>query len=98
MRLIDADALGKRITKRLRKKGSFEGKDITELGYVILCIHEAETVDTERHGHWEYNPKDAFEVMYELPKCSVCGHESSDALNYCSNCGAKMDEEIEEDE
>ena len=54
MRLIDADALGKRITKRLRKKGSFEGKEITELGYAILCIHEAETVDAEpiRHGHW----------------------------------------------
>lgn len=49
-------------------------------------------VSTERHGHWEYNPKDAFEVMFELPKCSVCGHESSDALNYCPSCGAKMDE------
>ena len=48
--------------------------------------------DAERkHGHWIYEPKDAIEMMFTLPKCSECGHESADALNYCSNCGAKMD-------
>ena len=45
-----------------------------------------------RHGYWIYKPKDAIEMMFTLPKCSECGHESSDALNYCPNCGAKMDE------
>lgn len=47
---------------------------------------------TERHGHWIFNPKDAIEMMFTLPKCSECGAESSDGGNYCPNCGAKMDE------
>lgn len=45
-----------------------------------------------RHGHWIFNPKDAIEMMFTLPKCSECGAESSDGGNYCPNCGAKMDE------
>lgn len=93
MRLIDADALGKRINKRLRKKGSFEGKDITELGYVILCIHEAETVDAERHGHWR-KVDDKEPLAWD---CSVCGAMCHYNTPYCPICGAKMDEE-EEDE
>lgn len=47
---------------------------------------------SQRHGHWIFNPKDAIEMMFTLPKCSECGAESSDSGNYCSNCGAKMDE------
>ena len=44
-----------------------------------------------KQGKWIYKPKDAIEMMFTLPKCSVCGHESSDANNYCPNCGAKME-------
>lgn len=44
-----------------------------------------------KRGEWIYKPKDAIEMMFTLPKCSVCGHESSDANNYCPNCGAKME-------
>ena len=56
-------------------------------------IEQAELVDAVEvvHGEWEYNPRDAIEMMFTLPKCSICGHESADALNYCPNCGAKMD-------
>ena len=43
-------------------------------------------------GKWVYNPRDAIEMMFTLPKCSICGHETSDALHYCPNCGAKMEE------
>lgn len=96
MRLIDADEL---IKKMLRDGDTYTNDDIRH-GYhnCQILVYDAPTVDAEpiRHGHWEYNPKDAFEVMFELPKCSVCGHESSDALKYCSNCGALMDEEVEE--
>ena len=45
-----------------------------------------------RHGHWIFDPKDAIEMMFTLPKCSECGAESSDGGNYCPRCGAKMDE------
>ena len=44
-----------------------------------------------KRGEWIYHPKDAIEMMFTLPKCSICGHESSDALNYCPNCGAKIE-------
>ena len=50
-----------------------------------------------RHGRWIFKPKDAIEMMFTLPKCSQCGAESSDAGNYCPNCGAKMDGGDEEE-
>jgi hypothetical protein len=90
MRPIDADALIEHMRKAYNKRIS--DWDLISTVAVIGAEEDAEPV---RHGHWKYSPKDAFEVMFELPKCSVCGHESSDALNYCSNCGAKM-EDVEE--
>lgn len=48
-----------------------------------------------RHGHWidaypDIEPNPMF--MYGI--CSNCGFEQglSDKLNYCPNCGSKMDE------
>lgn len=57
-------------------------------------LSDVPTVDAEpvRHGHWIFNPKDAIEMMFTLPRCSNCGAESPDCGNYCSHCGAKMDE------
>lgn len=43
-----------------------------------------------RHGRWIFNPKDAIEMMFTLPKCSECGAESPNGGNHCPNCGAKM--------
>ena len=48
------------------------------------------------HGHWEIRP-DPYRYLYQKYACSVCGgwrhnlafeHEN---MNYCPNCGAKMD-------
>ena len=44
-----------------------------------------------KHGYWIFNPKDAIEMMFTLPKCSECGAETPNGGNYCSNCGTKMD-------
>ena len=60
-----------------------------------LCTDAADAIEAlqaqlPKRGKWIYKPKDAIEMMFTLPKCSVCGHESSDANNYCPNCGAKM--------
>lgn len=62
-------------------------------------VQKASTIDAVPvvHGEWKYNPKDAIEMMFSLPKCSICGHESSDALNYCPNCGARMDGKVATD-
>lgn len=56
-------------------------------------IEKQPIIDAEpvRHGHWIFNPKDAIEMMFTLPKCSECGAESPNGGNYCPNCGAKMD-------
>ena len=43
-----------------------------------------------KRGEWIFNPSDGIEAMFTKPKCSVCGFESADGLNYCSKCGAKM--------
>jgi hypothetical protein len=81
-RLIDADALKERIiTPRAN------GKDlITEL------IDSMPTIDAEpvRHGKW---------IGYAGTignECSVCGKwidvlQGTAEMNYCPNCGARMD-------
>lgn len=45
------------------------------------------------HGHWIY--------IWDCTKCSNCDYEFTDhndtkRFSYCPNCGAKMDEEVEE--
>ena len=69
---------------------------------VLEDIAEAPIADVVevKHGHWIVNS----EIMH----CSVCGYETSvlrqyvyngekwlplEAINYCGNCGAKMDQE-----
>lgn len=63
------------------------------LGEIKVIPEDQEEAEAQlpKRGEWIYHPKDAIEMMFTLPKCSICGHESSDALNYCPNCGAKME-------
>ena len=64
------------------------------LGDAKDYIDSMPTIEVEpiKHGYWIFNPKDAIEMMFTLPKCSECGAESPNGGNYCPNCGAKMDE------
>lgn len=61
-------------------------------------LYEAPTVDavdTEpiKHGHWiTHNEGNPFEIYGECSRCG-CSQSISDHLNYCPDCGAKMDEE-----
>ena len=86
MRLIDADAL---IDKAYRER-VYSRKIFARL------IESAPTVDTElvKHGRWEMKP-DPFGVFDEIPVCSECGCTTVMRKKYkfCSNCGAKMDED-----
>lgn len=96
-RLIDADALKESIDEHVYLV--HHGFNETEYGCTQYGIHQiidnAPTIDAEpvRHGKWVFNPSDALEAMFAKPKCSECGFESADGGNYCSNCGARMDEE-----
>ena len=80
------EALEKQIDSIENDKTNLEA-DIINLE---IAIDKANT-QLPKRGEWIYKPKDAIEMMFTLPKCSVCGHESSDANNYCPNCGAKME-------
>ena len=88
------------LAKALRETATFEytGKLLSkrECALENLAMDAADAIEAlqaqlPKRGEWIYKPKDAIEMMFTLPKCSVCGHESSDANNYCPNCGAKME-------
>lgn len=88
MHLIDANAL----------ELDAEYNDSEYWAYSITQIQNAPTIEERKKGKWIYNPKDAIEMMFTLPKCSIFGHESSDALNFYTNCGADMREGAKENE
>ena len=80
MRLIDADALL---------------KDINDYPYgyrgmIKDTIARQPTVDPIKHGHWVYVGHGL--AGESICKCSICGHQTPDDGNYCSYCGAQMDE------
>ena len=53
-------------------------------------------VSTVRHGQWVEKEKYTFGIMYD---CSLCENRILDnghPWNYCPNCGAKMDGELNE--
>lgn len=59
-------------------------------------IDEQPTVDAVKHGHWVDD-----NTNYYYANCSICGYEIDIHVNrgyhnYCPNCGARMDEEVEE--
>lgn len=94
MRLIDADAL------LAAETFTYSGGDACrecETEY-RLAILDAPTVDAVPvvHGRWIYNTDD----FTPAHRCSACGYNkpmiagegvSQGAMNYCPNCGAKMD-------
>ena len=62
-------------------------KVVGKMAHEINMLKEQlESADAE----WIFNPKDAIDLMFAKPKCSICGFESSDGGNYCPNCGARM--------
>jgi len=92
-RLIDADALAKKLnTFNDRMNGNEHFLNGIESAKEI--IENEPTIDAEpvRHGKW---------IGYAGTignECSVCGKwidvlQGTAEMNYCPNCGARMDEE-----
>ena len=98
MRPIDADEAYKVLTGYYHQRTEIQHKALKE------AIERTPTIEAEpiRHGHWmSYE----FATDYRWRKCSVCG-TADEYINilgleairrYCPFCGAKMDEEIEDD-
>lgn len=79
------------------------GGDGSCMGVTVGTIDCVPTVDAEpvRHGQWiDMQEDDATEGMW---RCSACGFDGyfdimtprECGTNYCPNCGAKMDAEVE---
>lgn len=61
---------------------------------IIDRVKKQPRVDAEpvRHAYWII-----FTDKFTFGKCSICGMaQRAGRLNYCPECGAKMDEEVEE--
>lgn len=88
MRLIDADAIIKKIKERNPDDVPYED------AWAITCIEHAPTIDPERKtGKWiKVNGKTAI-------NCSICHHccwslsfeDTVKRFNFCPMCGAKME-------
>lgn len=98
MRLIDADALAKRLGELWDIPADWDGDMDETCQEAFTEIDNAPTIEAEpvRHGEWLPYPSD------QHRKCSVCGIEyakNTMALksNYCPNCGAKMDGKEDEE-
>ena len=82
MRLIDADAL----IKEACAEGAYGDVDAKQ-------IADAPTIDAVpvRHGRWETNSDRPDTLICSVCKCGF-DMWKHDPHNFCSNCGAKMDE------
>ena len=84
MRLIDADETLSSLSNDLPYKGS-----------VRRVLMQAPTVDGV-HAHRIHHPDNLFPTESTM-ECSHCHEEETVFIlndNYCTNCGAKMDEEV----
>lgn len=86
MRLIDADAVYKRVQECYEP---FPGAQ--PLLYVLMKIlDEEQTVDPVVHARWiNHKHPDGSSLLV----CSHCGFEDESPYNFCPACGAKMDED-----
>ena len=100
MKLIDADALEKAIYEWMPKdQETWMDSKIPPIENLVvsimMTIQEQPTVEAEpvRHGKWTKIPS------ADIGTCSCCGDKwgSVSVMNYCPNCGAKMDAERKEE-
>ena len=94
-RLIDADKLKQHYAWWKIGDGEITYAEAKERFDTIIDVQP--TVDAEKHGHWE-KPQRHGVISYDehaYAECSCC-HKAqylARGMNYCPNCGAKMDED-----
>lgn len=101
MRLIDAYALLERFNEKCDMATAIIDEETSKRFHKFCVIADAledcPTVDAEpvRHGHWiEQTPEDRY--SWAPWRCSECKLPSGKhQTNYCPNCGAKMDKNLE---
>ena len=106
MRLIDAEALYKRIPAYVCVPCTFSkeiDKDCKDcvVQRVMNIVDNFPTIDAVEvvHGEWVATRVEVDGSRFTGERCSRCGWwKSMGIYNYCPNCGAKMDGEVKKDE
>lgn len=76
----------KELCKRLR----FTREPMPDIEIFKLGLEAADAIDElTKKGKWIY----PFETTTLVAECSECGSRGSGRMNYCPNCGAKMEGE-----
>ena len=83
MRLIDADALK-------REPELLYGLTVA-ITEIQGLIDKAPTVEERKHGHWE-------DIDLDTSVCSVCKKPQEYETKYCPECGAKMENNGDDDD
>ena len=106
MRLIDAKMYCMELYNEMNYPGRSE-EFMTAIDVAIADLADAPTVDAVpvRHGRWVDKQliKSFKHTNIPVVECSACGIDFCDIINnhyfmynYCPNCGAKMDGELNE--
>lgn len=100
-RYIDADKLVEDIHDR---KDSANGPEMLMIifdemcNFAASCVENAPTADVVevKHGKWEKHGMDVAEHPLRCSECSWGNHHIANRyvmeMDYCPNCGARMDE------
>lgn len=98
MRLIDAEAF---FEEEFKRCGDFPlvGTCSKDNEYLGNRLSAAPTIEAKPvvHAHWISKNDHGYEWIFVCSNCGyIDGYPFNDRSNYCPNCGAKMDEPIEE--
>lgn len=76
-------------TSQKQRNMSYDTMMMYEIADEIDCAPAADVAPV-KHGEWDKKPFLIGTSYY----CSECGDNFGEPYNYCPNCGAKMDEEV----
>lgn len=92
MRLIDKDALSMELMNEvLNAYAKADFRFAHALNVFQGLIDKAPTVEERKHGHWE-------DIDLDTSVCSVCKKPQEYETKYCPECGAKMENNGDDDD
>lgn len=94
MRLIDVDKLEKAIDDFFEEICVYDVSPNEAVEDFQNIVNDIETIEFRPRGEWQEAPyvKNAIVPYYWYLRCSECGYEIYDDVNYnyCPHCGADM--------